>query len=81
MKLGYRNELGAITDPDERRRVFDGMVADAYERGKALNEAVMFGVDDTIDPADSRKWVATMLKSVRTGPRRLGKKRAAVDAW
>ena len=81
VKLGYRNELGAITDPDERRRVFDGMVADAYERGKALNEAVMFGVDDTIDPADSRKWVATMLKSVRTGPRRLGKKRAAVDAW
>jgi hypothetical protein len=29
--------------------VFDEMVADAYERGKALNE-VIFGVEDTIDP-------------------------------
>ncbi|MEO9254839.1 MAG: carboxyl transferase domain-containing protein, partial [Tepidiformaceae bacterium] len=61
VKLGYRKELADIEDPEERRRVFDVMVADAYERGKALNEAVIFGVDDTIDPADSRRWIATML--------------------
>jgi acetyl/propionyl-CoA carboxylase alpha subunit len=81
VKLGYRKELAEIEDPEERRRVFDVMVADAYERGKALNEAVIFGVDDTIDPADSRTWISTMLKSVRTPGPRLGKKRAAVDAW
>ncbi|MBA4181063.1 MAG: carbamoyl-phosphate synthase large subunit [Anaerolinea sp.] len=81
VKLGYRNELAAIADPEERRRVFDEMVADAYERGKALNEAVIFGVDDTIDPVDSRRWISTMLKSVRFEPRGKAKKRMAVDAW
>ncbi|MCC6387397.1 MAG: ATP-grasp domain-containing protein [Dehalococcoidia bacterium] len=81
VKLGYRNELAAIADPDERKRVFDEMVADAYERGKALNEATVFGVDDVIDPADSRRWVSTMLESVRTEPRGKAKKRMAVDTW
>jgi acetyl/propionyl-CoA carboxylase alpha subunit/acetyl-CoA carboxylase carboxyltransferase component len=81
VKLGYRNELAAIADPGERRRVFDEMVARAYERGKALNEAVIFGVDDTIDPAESRDWIASMLKAVRPAPPSSGKKRPVVDAW
>ncbi|MFN8618222.1 MAG: carboxyl transferase domain-containing protein [Dehalococcoidia bacterium] len=81
VKLGYRNELAAIEEPDERKRVFDEMVADAYERGKALNEATVFGVDDVIDPADSRRWISTMLESFRTERRGKGKKRMAVDAW
>ena len=81
VKLGYRNELAAIKDPEERRRKFDEMVAAAYERGKALNEAVIFGVDDTIDPTDSRRWVSSLLSAVRTEPRGLAKRRAAIDAW
>ncbi|HEY8490218.1 MAG TPA: carboxyl transferase domain-containing protein, partial [Dehalococcoidia bacterium] len=81
VKLGYRNELAAIQDPEERRRAFEEMVARAYERGKALNEAAIFGVDDTIDPAESRAWVASLLRSVRPAPPREGKKRPAVDAW
>ena len=62
-------------------RVYDKMVAEAYERGKALNNASHFGVDDTIDPAESRRWVASMLCSVRPAPRPSGKKRPAIDAW
>jgi acetyl-CoA carboxylase carboxyltransferase component len=81
VKLGFRNQLAAIEDTEERRKTFDQMVARAYERGKALNEAVTFGVDDTIDPADSRKWVASVLKSVRIPPRPHGKKRGAIDTW
>jgi acetyl-CoA carboxylase carboxyltransferase component len=80
VKLGYRNELAAIEDPGARRARFDEMVANAYEHGKALNYASLFGVDDTIDPADSRWWVASLLRSLRTEPRR-GKKRAAIDGW
>jgi acetyl-CoA carboxylase carboxyltransferase component len=80
VKLGYRNELAAIEDPEARRARFDEMVANAYEHGKALNYASLFGVDDTIDPADSRWWVASLLRSLRTQPRR-GKKRAAIDGW
>ena len=54
VKLGYRNELAAIADPAERKARFDEMVADAYERGKAIHQGVVFGVDDVIDPVDTR---------------------------
>jgi acetyl-CoA carboxylase carboxyltransferase component len=81
VKLGFRNELAAIEDSDARKTRFDEMVARAYERGKALVEATNFGVDDTIDPADSRFWVASLLKSVRIPPRPPGKKRGAIDTW
>ncbi|MEE9253883.1 MAG: carboxyl transferase domain-containing protein, partial [Pseudomonadales bacterium] len=80
VKLGYRDELAAIEDPDERLRSYEQMVEQAYERGKALNNASLFGVDDTIDPADSRRWIASLLRSVRVKPR-TGKKRPAIDAW
>jgi acetyl-CoA carboxylase carboxyltransferase component len=81
VKLGFRAELAAIQDPEERRRTFDRMVAAAYERGKALSNASLFGVDDTIDPADSRRWVASALRSVRREPRGRAKRRSAIDAW
>jgi acetyl/propionyl-CoA carboxylase alpha subunit/acetyl-CoA carboxylase carboxyltransferase component len=80
VKLGYRNELAAIADPQARLERFEQMVANAYEHGKALNYASLFGIDDTIDPADSRWWVASLLRSIRVVPR-TGKKRAAIDAW
>ncbi len=51
-----------------------------YEYGKALNVASLFEIDDVIDPADSRRWIATMLAT--TSPaRRDGKKRPHVDTW
>jgi acetyl-CoA carboxylase carboxyltransferase component len=81
VKLAYRNELAQIEDPVERRRRYDEMVAQMYERGKALSISTIFGVDDTIDPADSRKWLASLLKSARPPQKRAGKKRPAVDAW
>jgi acetyl-CoA carboxylase carboxyltransferase component len=81
VKLGYRNELAAIEDPQARKQRFDEMVAAAYQRGKALNYASLFSVDDTIDPADTRRWVANLLKSVRRDTNRAGKKRPSVDAW
>jgi acetyl-CoA carboxylase carboxyltransferase component len=81
VKLGYRSELTAIADPAERRAQFDRMVAAAYERGKALNYASLFSVDDAIDPADSRFWLANLLASLRTPPRGPGKKRPMIDAW
>src|SRR6266403_1422714 len=62
-KLGYRNELAAIADPVERKKRFDEMVAGLYQRGKALNVATHFAIDDVIDPADSRRWIANSLRS------------------
>jgi acetyl-CoA carboxylase carboxyltransferase component len=81
VRLGYRAELEAIEDPDERERTFEEMVARSYEHGKALNAASHFEIDDVIDPADSRSWVTAMLTSAPPPPPRSGKKRPFVDTW
>jgi acetyl-CoA carboxylase carboxyltransferase component len=82
VSLGMRRELDAIEDPDERERTFQAAVAAAYERGEGLNMAAYGEIDDVIDPADSRRWIATLF-SEGTGEwwRRAGKKRPYVDAW
>jgi acetyl-CoA carboxylase carboxyltransferase component len=81
VKLGFREDLAKLSDPAERKALYEKMVARAYERGKALVAATTFHVDDTIDPARSREWVAALLKSVRPPPPRAGKKRPYIDAW
>jgi len=81
VKLGYRNELAAITDPDERKRKYDEMVASMYERGKGLNTASLFEIDDVIDPADTRRWIMAGLRSAPPPPPSTGKKHAWIDAW
>jgi acetyl/propionyl-CoA carboxylase alpha subunit/acetyl-CoA carboxylase carboxyltransferase component len=81
VKLGYRSELAAIADPEERRAYYEKMVAQHYEAGKAVLRSTTFGIDDTIDPAETRRWVATLLASIREPAPRDGKKRPMVDAW
>lgn len=81
VKLGYRKELAAIVNVAERRAKFDQMVADAYERGKAINRASVFGQDDVIDPADTRRWIVGALKSLPPPPPREHKKLRWIDAW
>jgi acetyl-CoA carboxylase carboxyltransferase component len=82
VRLGYRNELEAIADPDERERTFQQMVDRMYEHGKALNAASHFEIDDVIDPADSRRWITATLLATAPAPRsHRGKKRPNIDTW
>jgi len=81
VKLGFRKELEAIADPVERKARFDAMVAEAYERGKALSAAMLFEIDDVIDPADTRSWVMAGLRSLPPPKPRPGKRRVCVDTW
>jgi acetyl/propionyl-CoA carboxylase alpha subunit/acetyl-CoA carboxylase carboxyltransferase component len=81
VKLAYRKELADIQDPAERRRKYEEMVAHMYERGKALSISTIFGVDDTIDPADTRPWLAKLLRSLPPMTRGPGKRRSSIDAW
>jgi acetyl/propionyl-CoA carboxylase alpha subunit/acetyl-CoA carboxylase carboxyltransferase component len=81
VKLGYRNELAAIEDPDKRREAYEEMVARSYERGKAVNIASHFEIDDVIDPIDSRRWVSRTLASVPPPLARSEKKRPCIDTW
>jgi acetyl-CoA carboxylase carboxyltransferase component len=82
VRLGMRRELDAIAEEGERERAFEAMVAAAYERGRGLNMAAYGEIDDVIDPADSRRWIATLFAE-HSGEwwRRPGKKRPYVDAW
>jgi acetyl-CoA carboxylase carboxyltransferase component len=81
VRLGYRHELEAIDDPAEREATFETMVARMYEHGKALNAASHFEIDDVIDPADSRRWLSTLLGAAAPPPVRAGKKRPNIDTW
>ena len=83
VRLGYRNELEAITDPVEREAMFQQMVDRMYQHGKALNAASHFEIDDVIDPADTRRWLATLLRSTAPVPTWSArpKKRANIDTW
>ena len=81
VKLGYRKELEAIDDLEQRQQLFDRMVAAAYEKGKAISMASFLEIDDVIDPMESRQWLVRGLRSVPPAPARTGKKRPFVDTW
>ena len=61
VRLGYRKELAAVTDEAEREILFREMVDRLYEHGKAVSVASHFEIDDVIDPADTRRWITTLL--------------------
>ena len=81
VKLGYRAELAAIEDPEERRRFYEEMVEQSYQDGKALQRSTSFAIDDTIDPAETRPWLAGLLSGIRPPVPRDAKKRPMIDAW
>lgn len=60
VRLGFAKELAAIEDPEARRSAFDHLVAAAYDSGRALTAATVGELDDVIDPADTRRWIATL---------------------
>jgi len=81
VRLGFRKELEAVEDEAERRGLFERMVAEAYENGKALNMATFMELDDVIDPADSRRWIRAGLQ-LRVPDAALGtKRRTMIDTW
>jgi acetyl-CoA carboxylase carboxyltransferase component len=81
VRLGYRKELEAITDPVAREASYREMVDRMYTHGKGVSMADHFEIDDVIDPAESRKWIMAMLASAdpRSKPRE--RKRPMVDTW
>ncbi len=82
VRLGMRRELDAIADPAERERVFQATVAAAYEHGRGVNMAAYGEIDDVIDPADSRRWIATLFDHPADDwRRRPAKRRPNVDTW
>ncbi len=79
-RLGYRKEIEAAGTPEEQEQVFREIVDRLYENGKALSIASWFEIDDVIDPADTRRWVATLLLTAPV-PERGSARRPNIDTW
>ena len=80
VRLGYRKELDACADDVAREALFHELVDRMYEYGKALRIAEFFEIDDVIDPADTRRWITTLLESA---PQRAPGQAARpnIDTW
>ncbi|MEM7016667.1 MAG: carboxyl transferase domain-containing protein [Pseudomonadota bacterium] len=81
IKLAYRNDFAAMENAEERIADFTQKVDAAYDRAKAVNSAEFYGIDDVIDPADSRAWVVAGLRSLPPVAPRTEKKRPYIDTW
>ncbi len=81
VKLGYRKELEAIEDPEEREATYQVLVDRMYEVGKALSMADHFEIDDVIDPSDSRRWIVRGLKAARAEESTKWGNRPMIDTW
>jgi hypothetical protein len=78
VKAGFKKELEAVDDPAEREALYNRLVDQMYEQGKAVNMASYVEIDAVIDPAETRKWIMRGLKSAR--PPAAGR-HGYVDCW
>lgn len=78
VRLGFRKELAAAGEAG-REALFEQLLAQARERGQALNMASHLEIDDVIDPADTREWLIRVLATARREV--LPPRRPFVDTW
>lgn len=69
VRLGFRKELDAKTDPAEREALFQQLLARMYEVGKATEAAAHLEIDAVIDPAETRAVIMRALDAARERPR------------
>jgi acetyl/propionyl-CoA carboxylase alpha subunit/acetyl-CoA carboxylase carboxyltransferase component len=81
VRLGFRKEMEAISDPEERETYYRNKVAELYANGKAVSIASVFEIDNVIDPAETRRWIMAGLRTVPKPPARTAKKRPCIDTW
>ncbi len=80
VRLGLRRELEAIADEAAREARVRELTIAAEENAKALNAAALFELDDVIDPAETRRLIASTLAAATSSagdPR----PRPFVDTW
>jgi acetyl-CoA carboxylase carboxyltransferase component len=61
VRLALRKELEAIEGEEERERRVRDLTAAAEDNAKAINAAMLFELDDVIDPAQTRSLIASTL--------------------
>ena len=81
VRLGFRKELEAQSDPAEREALYQRLVTQQYEKGSAINMAQTLEIDAVIDPAETRTWLKRGLLAAGPVPRggELGSR--FIDCW
>jgi methylmalonyl-CoA carboxyltransferase 12S subunit len=80
VKLALRKELEAIDDEVERAQRVRDLTAAAERNAKAINAAMLFELDDVVDPAQTRSLIASTLSAAMAG-RDPDRGRRFIDAW
>ena len=82
VNLMFGEELDAVEDPGEKQAIYERLMNAHVDRVRAVNSGgTNYGIDDVIDPADTRAWIAQGLRSVPKPPSRAEKKRPNIDTW
>jgi acetyl/propionyl-CoA carboxylase alpha subunit/acetyl-CoA carboxylase carboxyltransferase component len=81
VRLGFKKELAAIPDPAAQKALFDRLLAEYYENGKAVALAQCLEVDAVIDPAETRDWIMGGLRAAPRQPWRGLARRPFIDTW
>jgi methylmalonyl-CoA carboxyltransferase 12S subunit len=80
VRLALRKELEAIADEAEREQRVRDLTVAAEANAKALNSAMLFEIDDVIDPAQTRRLIASTLAAAAAAPEPARGHRF-VDTW
>jgi acetyl/propionyl-CoA carboxylase alpha subunit len=79
VRLGFRRELEAIADGEERARRYADLVEEYVAAGRAANAASVFELDDVIDPAQTRSWILQTVDAYDWSTRPTSPRR--IDTW
>ena len=78
VRLGFKKELEAVPEGEERNALFEKLLQKAYQQGQAVNAAAVMEIDDVIDPKDTRIWIIKGLNSLPDSGLASGR---YVDSW
>jgi acetyl-CoA carboxylase carboxyltransferase component len=59
--LGFRQELAEAPDETARQALYDSLLAQMYDKGRAVEAASYLEIDAVIDPADTRSVIVAAL--------------------
>ena len=82
VNLAYGEELEMVENAQEKQTIYERLHRTYVERASAVNAGgTNYGIDDVIDPLETRAWIAQGLRSVPVKPERHEKKRPNLDTW
>ena len=67
VRLGFSKELEAVADAEQREALFNQLVRQAYDAGKATEAATHLEIDAVIDPADTRAVILRAFDAAGSG--------------